>query len=109
MPRPPARALTPGAAVLEHHVAELRAGAGCAAERLAAEDEPSADAGAEREHDHVARPSPGADLPLGDRGGVAVVVDGDGQPEPLFHQPAYADVGQWDVHGGHGPASALVD
>ena len=65
------------AAVLEHHVPDLGAGSDEAAVRLAVEDQPAADAGPEREHDHVVRALPGADLPLGDRGCVAVVVEGD--------------------------------
>ena len=63
------------AVVDDHHVAELGAGADRAAVGPAAEDQPAADPGAEREHDHVGRAATGADAPLGDRGGVRVVVD----------------------------------
>ena len=44
----------------DHHVAELGAGPDPAAVGAPAEDQPAADAGAEREHDHVARAPPGA-------------------------------------------------
>ena len=65
-----------GAAVeLDHDVPELGGGADGAAVGAAVEDQPAADAGAEREHDHVLRPAAGADLPFGDRGRVRVVVD----------------------------------
>ena len=51
---PAAAAAAEDAVVDDHDVAELGAGADRAAVRPAAEDQPAADPGAEREHDHVA-------------------------------------------------------
>src|SRR5581483_2111401 len=76
------------AVVYEHRVAELRAGADRAAVRPSAENQAAADAGAERDHDHVACALTGAGAPLGDGGGVAVVVERDRQAEPLPHHVA---------------------
>ena len=62
------------------HVAELGAGAEAAAEQAVAGHDRAADAGADREHDHVADQSAGAEAELGPAGGVGVVVDDDGLP-----------------------------
>jgi hypothetical protein len=56
-------------------VAELAPGAEAAAEQPVAGDDRAADAGADREHDHVAHEAAGAEPELGPAGGVRVVVD----------------------------------
>src|SRR5262249_29232944 len=53
---PAAAALARGPVIENDHVAELSAGACRAAVRASAQDQAPADAGTEREHDHVARP-----------------------------------------------------
>ena len=50
---------------------------------LAVEDQPPADAGADREHHHVPRAAARAVEELGEGGDVGVVVDEDREPEPL--------------------------
>ena len=97
------------AAVREHHVAELSRRADRTAIHLPVEDEPAADARAEGEHHHVARSASGADLPLGERRRVRVVVDPDRQREPLAHPVAEVEIGERNVHGRDRPARALVD
>ena len=93
----------------DHHVPELGACSVPAAVRAPVEDEPTADARAEREHDEIARAAPGAELPLGDGGDVAVVVDDDGDADPLLEVPGEVDAGERHVHGPDDPARDLVD
>ena len=76
---------------------------------LPVEDEPAADARAEGEHHHVARSASGADLPLGERRRVRVVVDPDREREALPHPVAEVEIGERNVHGRDRPARALVD
>ena len=52
---------------------------GPAAIETIVDDQASTDAGAEGEHDQVGRSAPGAEPPLGERGGIAVVLDAGGQ------------------------------
>ena len=59
-----------------------------AAVDLAAEQQPAADAGAEREHHRVPRPARGAAAVLGEHRHVRVVVHEHGQAKPLAHQVA---------------------
>ena len=97
------------AARLDHDVAELGSAAGGAAVRAAVQDQAAADPGAEREHHDVPRPACGARPPLGDRRGVAVVVERDRQAVPLAHPVAQVDALERDVHGLERAARALVD
>ena len=64
----------------DDRVAEL----GPAAVEMIVDDEPSADSGAEREHDQIGRPPPRPEPPFGERRSVAVVLDagGDGVALP---------------------------
>jgi hypothetical protein len=75
MPVPAAAARR--AVEIDHDVAQLGAAPGGAAVRPPVEDQAAADAGAEREHDDVARAPCRPCLPLADRGRVRVVVDPD--------------------------------
>ena len=75
---------------------DLGAGSDEAAVRLAVEDQPAADTGPEGEHDHVVSPSR-ADLPLGDRGRVAVVVEGDRDARTARSVIAKVEVGERNV------------
>ena len=88
-------------AVLEHHVADLGARADEAAVWLAVQDQTAADPCAERQHDHVARAAAGADLPLGDRRSVRVVVQRDGQGDDVCHPVAKVEIVQRDVYRAH--------
>ena len=81
-------------------MAELAGGAERAAVELAVQDEPAADPGAERQHDHVPRPPPRAQTVLGDRGGVRVVLERDREPERSREPVAEVDAGERDVDGG---------
>ena len=65
---------------------------------------PAADAGPERQHDRVARAARLAPAPLREHRRVAVVVDGDGQPEPLGQHVADRDALQRQVVGVQGDA-----
>ena len=109
MPSPRAGPLTWTPVVLDHDVPELGCGAERAAVGTSVEDQPTTDAGAERQHDHVARPAPGAGLPLADGSGVRVVVDSAGQTEALAEQCAQRHLGQRDVHRGDRGPGCLVD
>src|SRR4029453_1984577 len=80
-----------------------------AAVGLAVQDQTARDPGAEREHDHVARAPPRADLPLGDRSHVAVVVEGNGDGEPVAHPVAEVEVRQRHVHRADDATDALID
>ena len=73
-------------------VPELHAASVRAAERSSVRDHPAAEARTQREHDDVVHPARRADLPLGDRCCVRVVVDPDRQPEPLDHVVAQRKV-----------------
>jgi hypothetical protein len=75
----------------------------------AVEDQPAADPGPEREHDHVARAMARTDAPLGDCGCVPVVVDAHRERETLVHPVTEVEVGQRDVRGRDRAARALVD
>ena len=66
--------------MLDHDVAELRRRTERAAVRATVEDQPAADAGAERQHDQVARPLACTGVPLADRRGVCVVLDNNIEP-----------------------------
>ena len=73
------------------------------------EDEAAAHAGAEREHDDMSGLARGAKPVLGDRCGVAVVFDQDGNPEAVPEAIAKVDAGERDVHRGDRAPRALVD
>ncbi len=64
------------------HVAELAGQSVLAAVDVAVADDGAADAGAERDHDHVVLAAAGAEAPFGPGGGVGVVLDHDGEAEP---------------------------
>ena len=49
----------------------------------AAEHDPATDTGPEVDHDQMALPPAGAEPPLGPTGGIGIVVDRDGQPDPV--------------------------
>ena len=97
------------AVVDEDDVTELDAGTDRSAVGATAEDQTAADAGAEREHHHVARAATGTRHPLGDRGRIRVVLDRDGQAEPLAHQIPERNVDQRDVRRGDRHSDPLVD
>jgi polyisoprenyl-teichoic acid--peptidoglycan teichoic acid transferase len=100
-----ARSLTPWPVVEHHHVTEL-----CpAAKRPPVEDDAAADAGPEREHDHVPAATPGADAPFGERGCVRVVLDPYGKTEPLAQPLAKPNVRERDVGRALGNSLALVN
>src|SRR5205085_2510723 len=92
-----------------HDVAELGARADGAAVGPAVEDQPAADARAQREHHHVSRSATGAVGPFRERGGIRVVVDPDRKPEAVAHPGAQVEVGERDVYGDHGLPGSLVD
>ena len=102
-------ALAGRAVGLDHDVAELGAGAGRAAVDLAVEDQAAADPGADGQHHHVRLAAGGAEEVLGEGGDVAVVVDEDRQPDPLFDEVADRQVGERQVDGGDGDAALVVD
>jgi hypothetical protein len=91
------------AAVVEDDVTQLGARADPSAVRPAVEDQPAADAGPERQQDEVGRSAARSELPLGDRSGVAVVVDPDRKPEPFGHPVAEIDVGERNMDRGDRP------
>ena len=103
------QASTLGTVELDHHVSELTRRAGGTPIETAAEDETAADAGTERQEDHVVRPAAGADRPLRDGSRVGVVVDCDGQAEILFAALPERHGGQRNVHREHGRAVTLVN
>src|SRR5947207_2763580 len=106
---PRTRALAGRPAVLHDDVTELGSAAGRAAVGPAVQDQPSPDAGAQREHDEIARTAPDADRPFGDRGGVTVVVELDRKRKPLGELLPDGHARERDVHGGERLAGALVD
>ncbi len=77
-----------GSVRVHHDVAELSRRALGAAVDLAVQQQPTADAGAERDQHGVVDPAGGAGTMLGEDGHVRVVVHPDGQPEALAHQVA---------------------
>ena len=105
----------PGTGPLQVHaderVAELAGAAGGAAVDPAAEHQPAADAGADREHHQVA----GDHLQilvvgLGERGDGRVVVDEHRHAEPLAEHLAQRHVDERDVHrGDHAPGLEVDD
>ena len=106
MAAPGARPLARHAVEDDHDVPEL----GPAAEELPVDDGTAAAAGAEGEHDHRPRGASRAEVELGVGGGVRVVLDADGQAEPLGHVGPEVDLGaERDVHRLQGTAGSLVD
>ncbi len=104
-----ARALTGWPVEVDGHVAEL-AGAPCeTAVKLSVQDQPTADAGAERQHQHVVAPAPRPEHVLGHGSGVRVVLDRHRQPDPFGDPVAQVDPFERDVHRGLRTARALVD
>ena len=85
------------------------AGADCAAVELAAEDQPAADAGADREQDGLVATAGGAGAVLGDCRTVRVVVDEHRKIEPLGHYVGEHDVLEREVDGDHRVARPLID
>ena len=55
------------------------------------------------------RAAPGPEAPLGERGGVAVVLDPDREAEPRPQQSRHVHVGEREVDRAGGPARVLVD
>ena len=102
-------ALARRAVDVDDDVAELGAGAGRAAVELAAEDQPAADPGPDRQHDHVGASRAGAEAVLGERRDVGVVVDEDRQPEALADQVADRDVDDRQVDGADRDPALAVD
>ena len=99
-------ALAGRAVGLDHGVAELGAGAGRAAVDLAVEDQAAADPGADRQHHRVVGAAGGAVEVLGQGGDVGVVVDEDGQADPLADQVADRQVVERQVDGRDGDPRA---
>ena len=94
--------------LVDHHVAELTGRADPAAVQLAAQDQPAADPRADR-HDHrLARSARSAGPVLGERRHVGVVIDEYGQPQPLGHDRAERDVGEWEIDCNHAAAATLI-
>src|SRR5438128_998556 len=89
----------------EHRVAEL----GPAVEELAVDHDAAADTGSERQHHQIRAAASGAVRELRERGGVRVVLDPDGDPEPLRELVAEAHLAQRDVDGAEHDACPLVD
>ena len=104
-----ARALARRAVCEDDGVAELDSRAAAAAKGRAAGDDAAADSRAERQHHDVGRAARRPGLPLADRGGVRVVVEPDGNAEPLPHAVPQRDMGKRDVRGDVDPAAGLVD
>ena len=102
-------ALTRRAVQVDHHVAELGAGADRAAVELAAEDQPAADPGADRQHDRLAAAARRPGAVLGERRQVGVVVDEHRQAEPLGHHVGEHDVLERQVDGDHRVPATLID
>jgi len=80
-----------------------------AAVDLAVEDQAAADPRPDGQHDHVACPAACPEEELGEGGDVRVVVDVDGEPEPLSHQIAQRDVRDLEVDGLDRHAAVVVD
>ena len=102
-------ALAGRAVDLDHHVAELGAGAGGAAVDLAAEDQAAADPGADRQHHRVFGAARGAVEMLGEGGDVGVVVDEDRQAGALADEVADRQVVDRQVDRGDRDAAVVVD
>ena len=94
-------ALARAAVHLDDHVAHLGAAHDPAAVDLAAQQQPAADPGAEREQRDVGRALRDPDPRLADHVAVRVVVDHDGHPEPLGHHGPERDVLERHVDGLH--------
>jgi polyisoprenyl-teichoic acid--peptidoglycan teichoic acid transferase len=88
----------------DDHVTEL----GPAAIELLAEYEAAPDAGSKREHDQVARASPGAESPFRQRGGVAVVLDAHREAKVLARGSREVDVVKRQVRRPQTSARAAV-
>ena len=102
-------ALARRAVLVDHHVPELAAVAGRTVVELPVEHDPAADAGPEREHDHVVAPLPGPDPGLGQARHVGVVVDLHGQVQPRGHLGDERNVGDGHVDRVGDPPAALID
>ena len=75
-----------------------------------ADDDPAADAGTDREHHKVAGDEHAVlVIGLGERRARRVVVDEDGDAQPLAQHGAQRHVVQWDVHRRADPAGLPVD
>ena len=94
---------------VDDDVAELGRRPAGAVHEPPVDDEAAADAGAERQHDRVARPARLAPAPLGEHRRVAVVVDRDGQAEPLGQHVAHGDAVQREVVGVERHARLRID
>ncbi len=90
-------------------MAELAGGAARTPVQLAVRDDAAADAGAQGEHDHLARAAAGAVAKLGEAGHVGVVVDHDRHAVALAEQIAQGHVAQRQVGRQHDAAGAKVD
>ena len=101
-------ALAGRAVLVDHHVAELAGRADRAAVQLAAEDQPAADPGADRQQHRLVGAPRGARAVLGQRGQVGVVVDEHRQPEPLGHDRAERDVGERQIDGDDAAPGTLI-
>jgi hypothetical protein len=68
------------------------------AQELLVDDDPAPDTGPEREHHERPRLSSGSHVELGERGGVAVVLELDRPQEPLLHHVPQRHLRQGNVH-----------
>ena len=82
---------------------------GPAAVEMIVDDEPSADAGSEREHDQVGRTPPGTEPPLGEGRGVAVVLDAGGKRVALARAIREVNAVEREVDGAEGDAGPPID
>ena len=95
MPLAAARARRP--VELDDRVAELAAQTAAAAVRLAVDEDAAADAGADRDHEEVARALGGAVARLAERREMAVVVDGDLLARARHDERTHVDAGERQV------------
>ena len=105
MPAPVAVPLARLAAGDDDDVPEL----GPAAIETVVDDEAAADARAEREHDQVRRAPPRPEPPLGERRGVAVVLDAGRQPVALAGAVREVHLVEREVHRAQRDAGAAID
>ena len=92
----------------DHHVPELRSRADRAADDTSLDQQPTANAGAQRQQHCVRRAMGGAPAPLGEHRRVAVVVDEHWQSQTLRHEVADRDVFDREVIRGKRHATGAV-
>ena len=94
---------------VDDHVPPLARRAARAVDQVPVDDDPPADAGAERTAARRSGPLRRAPAMLGHDRGVGVVVDGDRAAQALGHDVAERDVPQRQMHGGARDPRARVD